>query len=258
DGFAALDIAREQAPDIPFIFLSGTLGEERAVETLQRGAVDYVLKTNPARLVPAVRRALREMEERARRRAAEREIARLTRRLKMQSGINSAVLRIRDRDELLREACRLACDVGAYDRAVIFQVSSDGRTFTRWYGQGAGAWSDHVPAVLPIGDATEPDTSLTGRALRRGEITLCADLSRSEPPVAMRETLLEAGLRSLVALPLIWTARRSPRCRLARARRMWSATRSCASCRMWPPTSRSRCDICNTRTQPSISSLSIR
>jgi len=203
DGFTALDIARKLAPDAAFIFLSGTLGEERAIETLQRGAVDYVLKTNPARLAPAVRRALREMEERARRRAAEREIARLTRRLKMQSGINSALLRIRDRDELLREACRLACDVGAYDRAVIFRVSNDGRTFSRWYWQGAGAWADHVPTVLPIGDATEPDTSLTGRALRRGEITLCADLTRTEPPVAMREQLLEAGLRSLVALPLI-------------------------------------------------------
>ena len=111
DGLAALDIAREEAPDVPFIFLSGTIGEERAIEALQRGAVDYVLKTNPARLVPAVRRALREVQERTRRRTAEREIARLTRSLKMQSGINSAVIRIRDQDELLREACRLAYEV---------------------------------------------------------------------------------------------------------------------------------------------------
>ncbi|HVS78443.1 MAG TPA: response regulator, partial [Steroidobacteraceae bacterium] len=70
DGLAALDIARAEAPDVPFIFLSGTIGEERAIEALRRGAVDYVLKTNPARLVPAVRRALREVEERARRREA--------------------------------------------------------------------------------------------------------------------------------------------------------------------------------------------
>lgn len=203
EGLTVLDIAREQAPDIPFIFLSGTLGEERAIETLQRGAVDYVLKTNPARLVPAVRRALREMEERAGRRAAEGEIARLTRRLRMQSGINGAVLRIRDRDELLREACRLACDVGAYDHAVVFRVRSDRRTLTRWYRQGTDIAADDDPAVLTIGDGTEPDTSLTGRALRRGEITLCADLTRTEPAVAAREKLLKAGLRSLVALPLI-------------------------------------------------------
>jgi len=203
DGLAALDIAREEAPDVPFIFLSGTIGEERAIEALRRGAVDYVLKTNPARLVPAVRRALREVQERARRRAAEREIARLTRRLKMQSGINSAVIRIRDRDELLREACRLAYEVGAYDRSVVFRVGSDGRTATPWYWLGADESAAQNPAMLTIGDGTEPDTSLTGRALRTGEIALCADLTRSEPPVAIRDKLLRAGLRSLVALPLI-------------------------------------------------------
>ena len=203
DGLAALDIARETAPDVPFIFLSGTLGEERAIEALRRGAVDYVLKTNPARLVPAVRRALREVEERARRRAAEREIARLTRRLKMQSGINSAVIHIRDRDELLREACRLAYEVGAYERSIVFRVASDGRTVAPWYTLGVDDSGDSVPPVLSIGDGTEPDASLTGRALRTGEIALCADLTQSEPPVAVREELLRAGLRSLVVLPLI-------------------------------------------------------
>ena len=53
----ALEIVRERSPDIPFIFVSGTIGEERAIEALKRGAVDYVLKDNPARLVPAMRRA---------------------------------------------------------------------------------------------------------------------------------------------------------------------------------------------------------
>jgi len=203
DGLAALDIARQEAPDVPFIFLSGTIGEERAIEALQRGAVDYVLKTNPARLVPAVRRALREVQERARRRAAEREIARLSRSLKMQSGINGAVIRIRDRDELLREACRLAYEVGGYDRAAMFIVVADGRTATPWYSLGVGPPPGRTLPVITIGDGTEPDTTLTGRALRTGEIALCADLARTEPPIASRERLLEVGLRSLVALPLI-------------------------------------------------------
>lgn len=203
DGLAALDIAREEAPDVPFIFLSGTIGEERAIEALQRGAVDYVLKTNPARLVPAVRRALREVQERTRRRAAEREIARLTRSLKMQSGINGAVIRIRDRDELLREACRLAYEVGGYDRAAMFMVVADGRTATPWYSLGVGPAPGRTLPVITIGDGTEPDTTLTGRALRTGEIALCADLARTQPPIASRERLLEVGLRSLVALPLV-------------------------------------------------------
>jgi DNA-binding response OmpR family regulator len=71
DGISALSIAREQCPAAPFVFVSGTLGEELAIETLKQGATDYVLKQRLARLVPAVRRALREAEERTARGQAE-------------------------------------------------------------------------------------------------------------------------------------------------------------------------------------------
>jgi CheY-like chemotaxis protein len=74
DGLAALDLARAKSADIPFIFVSGTLGEERAVEAMRRGATDYVLKDKLNRLVPVVERALRESEERAARRKTEREL----------------------------------------------------------------------------------------------------------------------------------------------------------------------------------------
>jgi PAS domain S-box-containing protein len=62
DGVAALAVAREVCPTVPFIFVSGTMGEETAVEALQHGATDYVLKQRLGRLGPAVRRALREAE----------------------------------------------------------------------------------------------------------------------------------------------------------------------------------------------------
>ena len=75
DGLSALDIARELRPDTPFIFVSGTIGEERAIEALKRGATDYILKTNLRRLAPAVRRAMQDVEERAARRRAEQEVA---------------------------------------------------------------------------------------------------------------------------------------------------------------------------------------
>ncbi len=61
-GAEALEIVRERAPGIPFIFVSGTIGEDRAVECLRAGATDYVLKGNLRRLGPAVRRALHEAE----------------------------------------------------------------------------------------------------------------------------------------------------------------------------------------------------
>jgi PAS domain S-box-containing protein len=65
DGISALKLALSARPDLPFIFVSGAIGEEIAVETLKTGATDYVLKTRLARLVPAVQRALREAQERA-------------------------------------------------------------------------------------------------------------------------------------------------------------------------------------------------
>ena len=327
DGPAALAIASAEAPDVPFIFLSGTIGEERAIEALRRGAVDYVLKSNPARLVPAVKRALREVTERARRRIAERQIReseqrlrdivdtsqdwiweldarkrfvfssesvagilglsiqdvlgkssesllhdsdretfssaleglsteqravtaivtrwrhasgefrwlegnllalvaadgsvsgyrgthrditerklqqerilRLTRMLQMQSGINAAVVRIRERDPLLREVCRLALQVGGYEHVMVSLVDSGGSQAVPWYRMGAT--SDLTSArVFPISDGTESDTSLIGRALRTGEITVATDLTKTEPPVACREQLLAQGFKSVVALP---------------------------------------------------------
>lgn len=67
DGFAALQLAQETKPYLPFIFVSGTLGEEAAIESLRRGATDYVLKQRLSRLGPAVRRALEEVAVRRKR-----------------------------------------------------------------------------------------------------------------------------------------------------------------------------------------------
>jgi PAS domain S-box-containing protein len=64
DGIAALALAQQYCPQVPFIFVSATLGEELAIETLKSGATDYVLKQRLGRLVPAVQRALRESQER--------------------------------------------------------------------------------------------------------------------------------------------------------------------------------------------------
>jgi PAS domain S-box-containing protein/diguanylate cyclase (GGDEF)-like protein len=71
DGMTALNIAKERAPDVPFIFVSGTIGEELAIRALRVGAYDYVLKNNIARLPSSVRRALQESHERAIRRRTE-------------------------------------------------------------------------------------------------------------------------------------------------------------------------------------------
>jgi len=75
-GLEALAMARKRCPQTPFILVSGTIGEHAAIESLKAGAVDYVLKQHPERLPSAVRRAVEEAGERAKRREAELELAR--------------------------------------------------------------------------------------------------------------------------------------------------------------------------------------
>jgi signal transduction histidine kinase len=74
DGYEALALARERCPDVPLIFVTGTLGEEVAIETLKKGATDYVLKHRLSRLVPSVHRAMREAKERRERKRAEEQL----------------------------------------------------------------------------------------------------------------------------------------------------------------------------------------
>lgn len=73
-GATALAFAQRVRPEVPFLFVSGTIGEDHALETLKNCATDYVLKDNLPRLVPAVRRALREVAERAARRQLEMQL----------------------------------------------------------------------------------------------------------------------------------------------------------------------------------------
>jgi len=83
----ALSMAREKYPDIPFIFVSGTIGEEGSIESDQGGATDYVLKERISRLIPVVQRALHEVEERRKRKCAEEKF-----RLLVESLPNSLIL----------------------------------------------------------------------------------------------------------------------------------------------------------------------
>jgi signal transduction histidine kinase/CheY-like chemotaxis protein len=76
DGLSALKLALAARPDLPFIFVSGTLGEEVAIEAVKIGATDYVVKSRLSRLVPSVQRALREARERAERKKAEEALRR--------------------------------------------------------------------------------------------------------------------------------------------------------------------------------------
>ncbi len=176
DGLSALKVARELAPEVPFLFVSGQMGEERAIDALHSGAVDYVLKSNLPRLPPAVRRAV---DEAATRRRQEAQIARLDRVVRLLSGVNGAAVRIRDRTELLRESCRLAVSVGGY-AAVVAAMKVGGNPVIQ-----PVAWSGADDALAEAlrdicAKSAAHATSLIGRTLQSGKAVVCNDIKELE------------------------------------------------------------------------------
>ncbi len=200
-GMSALAVARAEAAGVPFIFLSGTIGEERAIEALKCGAIDYVLKSNPMRLVPAVERALAEAELRRTSLIAEQQVARLTGVLQMLSGINAALVRIQNRDELLNETCRLARRLGGYAIAMVALINPATR-MARPVGWAGFEFLERPDADFPVADHEAADASLMGRVIRTGQAVLCEDINQTSLIIDGRDTLIAAGIRSLACLPL--------------------------------------------------------
>jgi len=202
DGLSALEVAREVSPDIPFIFVSGTMGEERAVTALRRGAVDYLLKGKLARLPSAISRALDDARVRRERKAQQARIARLDRVLRMLSGINSLMVRARDRQELLNETCRLAVVGGGYATALVFLETPGASGLQALAGAGAdNELTDTLrDAILQESGA---DMTLLDRVARTGREFVCNDTSKLQPVSELTAVLQKGGLLSLVALPLV-------------------------------------------------------
>ncbi|MGH8316451.1 MAG: EAL domain-containing response regulator [Steroidobacteraceae bacterium] len=204
DGMSALAIVTAEAPDTPFIFVSGTIGEERAIEALKQGAVDYVLKTNLARLGPAVTRALAEAASRRARRQAEERVARLSRVLQMLSGINTAVVRVRDRTRLLDEACRIAHTVGNYIFACVVLIDPHSRVAraSAWAGAGCDRREELSFRVDDSGRSAAGE-SITDRALRTGETAVCDDIAQTAGPWRYADMIATLGIRSMASIPLL-------------------------------------------------------
>jgi CheY-like chemotaxis protein len=207
-GMRALEIAAERAPEIPFIFVSGTIGEERAIEAMHRGATDYVLKTNLARLPAVVERALHEVSLKAEQRRSEQQrrdqevrLQRLMRSYRMLSNTSSAILRLRNRTELLDEVCRIAVQAGGYDRVSISLIDP-GANILRlraWAGTDSEALRAVDHAVL---NSEPASPGMAERAIGSGAPAVQNDLVRDRQPAAHCDLLIAQGYRALAALPL--------------------------------------------------------
>jgi diguanylate cyclase (GGDEF)-like protein len=206
-GLRALDLAVVHAPETPFIYVSGTIGEERAIDALRRGATDYVLKSNLSRLSSAIERALREAELKAERRHSEQvrneqeeRLRRLTRTYRMLSSTSSAILRLQSRTELLDEVCRIAVQQGGYQRSAISLLD----TGTKVLSQRACAGLDSQPhyGTKLIMDPFGPQTDLMDQVIHTGVPAIHNDLHHEAPNLQLRESSILLGYRAVAVLPL--------------------------------------------------------
>jgi diguanylate cyclase (GGDEF)-like protein len=325
----ALETARRLGPDVPFIFVSGTIGEENAVASLRSGATDYVLKSNLARLPSAVERAITEAAEKAERKRlaealresqggllraqlmaklahvvtgahgsfeswsetlpaligvqpamvpkstrewldlvhpddretfrlaalesrasrrrteiayrllrsdesciylqqtmepllenaqssvrwfntlqnvteqklAQRKIARLNRVHAVLSGINSAIVRLRDRQELFQECCRIAVEEGRFVMAWVGIVDAEA-SLVRPVARAGDVRGFFDSAPLAVLESKPGGHGLAGRAIRTGAPVISNDVRR-DPQRLMRAELDERGIQSLAVFPLI-------------------------------------------------------
>ncbi|HEX2984982.1 MAG TPA: response regulator [Ignavibacteriales bacterium] len=100
-GKRALEIAKQICPDVPFIFISGTMGEDAAIDSLLNGATDYVLKSKLPRLVPAVNRALKELKDLNEKKKAQKELVESEERFRMLAENAMAFIAIYTRGKII-------------------------------------------------------------------------------------------------------------------------------------------------------------
>jgi diguanylate cyclase (GGDEF)-like protein len=215
-GLLALDLAVVHAPETPFIYVSGTIGEERAIEALRRGATDYVLKSNLARLSSAVERALREASLQAAKLKSEKRqreqgirLQRLTRTYRMLSSMSSAILRLHNRSELLHEVCRIGVQQGGYERVAISLMDPGSQTLRPRACAGTAVGGDEIveraveEAELDVRQDCAVEAGLAAGAVRSGAPSVINDLAEGEQSFAQHRMLIARGYRAVAALPLL-------------------------------------------------------
>jgi PAS domain S-box-containing protein len=192
DGVSALRIALEKCPDVPFIFVSGTLGEEVAIEALRIGATDYLLKDRPSKIAPAVQRALREAKERGERKRAEALLAGEKRLLEMIATGDTL-------SAILDALCRLVEELSPACLSSILLLDPDGRRL--WHGAAPSLPRMYLDAI--DGSVIGPAAGSCGTAAYRKAPVLVSDIARDPLWADYRDLALPHGLRACWSTPIL-------------------------------------------------------
>ncbi|MCW3988248.1 MAG: PAS domain S-box protein, partial [Candidatus Bathyarchaeota archaeon] len=190
----ALELLRNSGLDLPFIIVSGVIGEEAAVNSLKAGAHDFIMKSNFSRLIPAIKRELNEAEVRRSKRIAEKKLKHLNLVLRAIRSVNQLIIREKDRDRLLKSTCENLIENREYYNAWIILLDESGE-FLRHAEAGLG--KDFLPMVAQLKRGDLPTCCL--QALRQEGVVSIKDPSStcSDCPLAKK-----FPLRGALAVPL--------------------------------------------------------
>ena len=191
DGLSALSVTRKKHPELPFIFVSGALREDVAVDLLRNGATDYVLKERLSQIVPSVRRAVAEASERAGRRRADALLAGEKRLLQMISrGTPLAIV--------LDALCRLVEELSDRSLSSILLLDPDGQRLRR--GAAPNLPESYTAAI--DGALIGPVAGSCGTAAYRKEAVTVTDIAHDPLWAAHRDLALPHGLRACWSTPV--------------------------------------------------------
>ena len=198
-GLAALDLLKQSGQDLPFIIVSGNIGEDIAVAAMKAGAHDYIIKGNLKRLVPAVERELREAEVRRLQKRAEENILRLNRLYSVLSKVNEAIVRVREPKELYEKICRIIVEEGGFRLAWVGLLEPASREVRVAASYGESAYLEGIRIVAAdVPEGRGP----TGRAVREDHYVVSTDFEDDPRLQPWRDRARAHGLRSLAAFPL--------------------------------------------------------
>lgn len=195
-GLAALRMLKESGKDLPFIIVSGTVGEETAVEAMREGANDYLMKDRLARLAPAIERELREAEVRRQRKLAQEQVRRQMERIAALRVIDVAILGSLD----LRLTLNIVIDqvLALLDVHAASCLLLNPHSHRLEYAAGRGFSSPAISRSAPrLGEG------LAGRAALERRFVNISDLRENPGASPRSDQLASEGFIDYYAVPLI-------------------------------------------------------
>ena len=189
--------AQQECPGVPFVFVSGAIGEEFAIETLKKGATDYVLKHRLSRLGPCVLRALHEAEERTARKRAEEGLHRREEEQHALLEIARAVSAHLKKDSLFRAVADAVSSVVSFDRMAIVVPHSENHLLVNVFKTQKGE------PVLGPGVTFPRAGAVPSWVMEHKQPFIGSSLEDLNPFPVTRHILGDEGMQSTCALPLL-------------------------------------------------------